>query len=65
MPPPQKKKKNLSEICRADFAILFKRNARTLKSQERPSITMFVYKIQVNPIHTILKYDDYSDFMDR
>ena len=26
---------------------------------------VFVYKIQVNPIHTILKYGDYYDFMDR
>ena len=26
---------------------------------------MFVYKIQVNPIHTILKYGEYYDFMDR
>ena len=26
---------------------------------------LFVYKIQVNPIHTILKYGDYYDFMDR
>ena len=25
----------------------------------------FVYKIKVNPIHTILKYDDYHDFMGR
>ena len=25
---------------------------------------MFVYKIQVNPIHTILKYGDFYDFMD-
>ena len=25
----------------------------------------FFYKIQVNPIHTILKYGDYYDFMDR
>ena len=25
----------------------------------------FVYKIKVNPIHTILKYSDYHDFMDR
>ena len=25
----------------------------------------FVYKIKVNPIHTILKYGDYPDFMDR
>ena len=23
------------------------------------------YKIQVNPIHTILKYGEYNDFMDR
>ena len=34
-----------------------------LKSQKRPSRTMFVYKIQVNPIHTILKYGDDYDFM--
>ena len=26
---------------------------------------VFVYKIQVNPIHTILKYGDYYDFIDR
>ena len=25
---------------------------------------MFVYEIQVNPIHTILKYDNNYDFMD-
>ena len=25
----------------------------------------FVYKIKVNPIHTILKYRDYHGFMDR
>ena len=25
----------------------------------------FVYKIKINPIHTILKYGDYHDFMDR
>ena len=25
----------------------------------------FVYKIKVNPTHTILKYGDYHDFMDR
>ena len=24
---------------------------------------MFVYKIQLNPIHTILKYGDYYDFI--
>ena len=36
-----------------------------LKSQYRPTWKVFVYKIQVNPIHTILKYGDYYDFMDR
>ena len=35
-----------------------------LKSQKRPTRKMFVYKIQVNPILTILKYGDYYDFMD-
>ena len=25
----------------------------------------FVYKIKVNPIHTILKYGGYHDFIDR
>ena len=37
----------------------------SLKSQKRPARQVFVYKIQVNPIHTILKYGDYYDFMDR
>ena len=37
----------------------------SLKSQKRPTRKVFVYKIQVNPIHTILKYGDYYDFMDR
>ena len=36
-----------------------------LKSQQRPTRKVFVYKIQVNPIHTILKYGNYYDFMDR
>ena len=36
-----------------------------LWSQLRPTVKMFVYKIHVNPIHTILKYGDYYDFMDR
>ena len=36
-----------------------------LKSQYRPTRKVFVYKIQVNPIHTILKYGDFYDFMDR
>ena len=26
---------------------------------------VFVYKIQVNPIHTVLNYGDNYDFMDR
>ena len=38
---------------------------RGLKSQKWLTRKMFVYKIQVNPIHTILKYDDYYEFMDR
>ena len=37
----------------------------TLKSQQRSTKKVFVYKIQVNPIHTILKYGDCYDFMDR
>ena len=36
-----------------------------LKSQQRPTRAMFVYRIPLNPIHTILKYGDYHDFMDR
>ena len=28
-------------------------------------IAAIVYKIQLNPIHTILKYGTYYDFMDR
>ena len=30
-----------------------------------PNAVVRYYKIQVNPIHTILKYGDYYDFMDR
>ena len=37
--------------------------AQILKSKYRPSRTMFVYEIQVNPIHTILKYGDFYDFI--
>ena len=37
----------------------------SLKSHLRPTGKVFVYKIQVNPIHTILKYGDYYDIMDR
>ena len=36
-----------------------------LRSQKRPTRKVFVYKIQVNPIHAILKYSNYYDFMDR
>ena len=32
-----------------------------VKSQYWPTGKVFVYKIQVNPIHTILKYGDYYD----
>ena len=35
-----------------------------LKSQQLPTRKVFVYKIQVNPIDTILKYGNYYD-MDR
>ena len=38
---------------------------KCLKSQKRPTRKVFVYKIEVNPIHTILKYGNYYDFMDR
>ena len=30
-----------------------------------PTRKVLVYKIQVNPIHTILNYGNYYDFMDR
>ena len=33
-----------------------------IKSQQRPTVKIFVYKIHVNPI---LKYGNYYDFMDR
>ena len=36
-----------------------------LKSQLRPTGKVFVYKIQVNSIHTIVKYGIFYDFMDR
>ena len=36
-----------------------------LKSHLRPTRKVFVYKIQVIPIHTMLKYGDYYDFIDR
>ena len=37
---------------------------KKLKSQQRPARRVVVYKIQVNPIHTILKYGIYYGFMD-
>ena len=40
-------------------------NNLILKSQYRPTVRMFVYIIQVNPIHTILKYGICYDFMVR
>ena len=36
-----------------------------LKCQKRPTVKMFVYKIKVNPIHTVLKCGDCYDFVDR
>ena len=36
-----------------------------IKSQQRPTRKVSVNKIQVNAIHTVLKYGDYYDFMDR
>ena len=36
-----------------------------LKSQWWPTRKVFVCKIQVNPVHTILKYGNYYEFMDR
>ena len=30
-----------------------------------PTRKVFVYKLQVNPIHAILKYSNYYDFMER
>ena len=44
---------------------LFEFYGKHLNSQKQPTRKMFVYKIQVNPIHTILRYGDYYDFMDR
>ena len=38
--------------------------AKGLESQQRPTRKVFVYKIQVHPVHTILKYGDYYDYMD-
>ena len=51
-------------LARLDWLVAVGFNA-TLKSQKRPTRKMFVYKIQVNPIHTILKDGDYYDFMDK
>ena len=41
------------------------KSVQDLKSQSRPTSKVFVYKIEVNPIHTVLKYGDYYDIMDR
>ena len=43
----------------------FIRKYNELKSQQRPTRQVFVYEIQVNLIHTVLKYGSYYDFMDR
>ena len=42
-----------------------KHKRKHIKFQTAPTIKVFVYKIQVNPNNTILKYGDYYDFMDR
>ena len=59
----------VSKIPEPPYAYLFFKSESSdyhiLKSQWRPTIKVFVYKIQVNFIHTILKYGDYYDFMDR
>ena len=47
------------------FFVLSYMDITNLKSQKRPTVNVFVYKIQVNPIHTILKYGGYYDFMGR
>ena len=44
---------------------LNKRLAQKINGELKSSRKVFVYKIQVNPIHTILKYGIYYDFMDR
>ena len=54
--------KTLLSLPKAHLMKFFK---TSLKSQLRPARKMFVYKIQVNPIHTILRYGDYYDFMDK
>ena len=45
--------------------INFLSSGNGLKSQQRPTRKVFVYKIQVNPIHAIFKYGNHYDFMDR
>ena len=47
------------------FPRLFQKRPLYFKSQLRPTRKVFVYKIQVNPIHTILKYGEYYAFVDR
>ena len=56
------KSKGLADTKNGTGKLLFR--LERLKSQYWPTGTMFVYKIQVNPIHTILKYGDYNDFKD-
>ena len=47
------------------YTLGYTRNVVHLKSQQQPTRNVFVYKLQVNPIHTILKYGDYYGIMDR
>ena len=52
-------------VCRSTLIThVFQCRNSDLKSQWRPTGRVFVYKIQVNPVHTILKYGIYYDFMD-
>ena len=66
--------RGISNICSKNISgisIICSKNIRgisnryILKSQQSPTRKVFVYKIQVNSIHTILKCGDYYDFMDR
>ena len=43
------------------FPTIFK-SLTSQTSQKRPTREVFVYKIQVTPIHTILKYGIYYDY---
>ena len=67
-----------SKICHLGKVNLHRQKVQRLNHCERHSksnqgvkvpiaanLKEFVYKMKVNPIHTIIKYGDYHDFMDR